>query len=84
MPATVSNHQPQADALAPLRPFLNEQQAATFLAISPRTLQAWRVKGGGPKFLKIGASVRYRVEDLLGWVETQNRANTSDSGAAAG
>jgi hypothetical protein len=84
MPATALNHQPQADALAPLRPFLDERQAATFLNISPRTLQAWRVKGGGPQFVKVGAAVRYRVEDLLGWVEEQNRASTSDSGPAAG
>ncbi|MBK1631206.1 hypothetical protein CKO31_10740 [Thiohalocapsa halophila] len=77
-----TQHAPYADA-APLRPFLTERQAAAYLAISPRTLQSWRVRGGGPRYVKVGANVRYRAEDLTAWVEDQNRANTSDNGPAA-
>ena len=39
---------------------LNENQAAEFLGVSARTLQAWRVRGGGPRYVKIGRSVRYQ------------------------
>lgn len=62
---------------------LHEQEAAKFLSLSFRTLQAWRVRGEGPHFCKIGRAVRYRRHDLIAWVETQVRASTSDPGASA-
>lgn len=43
---------------------LNERQAAQYLSISVRTLQARRFKCQQPPFLKIGRSVRYRLDDL--------------------
>jgi hypothetical protein len=43
----------------------DESQAAIFLGISVRTLQAWRVKGGGPPYVKIGRSVRYQRRALI-------------------
>jgi Helix-turn-helix domain len=52
-----------ADAL------LNEVQAADFLDLSIRTLQAWRLRGSGPPFVKAGRAVRYRRRDLLDWIE---------------
>ncbi len=30
----------------------------------PFTVRAWRAKGFGPRFLKMGRAVRYRVEDV--------------------
>ena len=62
---------------------LTEKEAAARLALSPRTLQQWRVKGGGPPFLKLGAAVRYDPDVLDQWEEDQTRANTSDPGPAA-
>jgi len=59
---------------------LNETQVADQLAISPRTLQMWRYKGGGPRYLKIGAAVRYRPEDVEDWLEQQVRVSSSDPG----
>lgn len=72
-------HEPKPDDLDRL---LHEQAAADLLAISFRTLQAWRVRGGGPRFCKIGRAVRYRRRDLIAWVEEQGRASTSDQGYA--
>jgi predicted DNA-binding transcriptional regulator AlpA len=57
---------------------LNEVEAGQFLSLSHRTLQNWRVKGGGPKYLKIGAkSVRYRITDLQSWLDNATRSHTS-------
>jgi hypothetical protein len=47
--------------VADLDAALNENQAAEFLGVSVRTLQAWRVRGGGPRYCKIGRSVRFRA-----------------------
>lgn len=60
---------------------LNEKQAAAFLGHKPRTLQKWRVTGGGPVFISISKrSVRYRRRDLLAWTEARVRRSTSDVG----
>ena len=50
---------------------LTEAQAADYLKLSIRTLQAWRMRGVGPLFVKAGRAVRYRRYDLLTWIENQ-------------
>lgn len=53
---------------------LSEIQAADFLNLSIRTLQAWRAQGRGPSFVHAGRSIRYRLADLHSWIS----ANTID------
>lgn len=66
---------------APPAVLLTERQAADFLRCSPRTLQAWRVRGGAVPFVKLGSRcVRYRKADLERWVDGQRRSSTSDPG----
>jgi len=57
---------------------LAEQRAAQLLGLSTRTLQAWRVKGYGPAFIRAGRAVRYRRRDLLDWMD----ANTVSTHAS--
>lgn len=54
------------------RLLLTPQQAAETLAISPRKLWAMTASGEIPH-LRIGRSVRYPVNDLNHWIETQKR-----------
>ena len=58
---------------------LDERQAAGRLCLAVRTLQKWRVTGGGPRFVKLGRSVRYRQSDLDQWVRERQRTSTSDT-----
>jgi len=53
--------------------------AAQRLNISRRTLDTWRTRNFGPKYLKIGKSVRYRISDLDSWMESQERSHTHDT-----
>jgi excisionase family DNA binding protein len=48
---------------------VTEVQAAKFLNISIRTLQAWRIKLAGPRFVRVGRAIRYRRSDLTAWIE---------------
>jgi predicted DNA-binding transcriptional regulator AlpA len=57
---------------------LREEEAASFLDLSQRTLQAWRVRGCGPKFHKLGRSVRYRLEDVHAFVNENVHQSTSE------
>jgi hypothetical protein len=63
-----------ADAL------LTEAEAADFLRLSVRTLQAWRIRIAGPAFVQVGRAVRYRRRDLIAWIDANtvspSRANS--------
>ena len=52
-------------------PLLNEHELAEILNVSVASVRRWRLVNRGPRFLKIGASVRYRSEDLSEWLETR-------------
>jgi hypothetical protein len=43
---------------------LNQTELSRRWGLSPRTLERWRWAGCGPAFLKVGGSVRYRLEDV--------------------
>ncbi|MDD2934727.1 MAG: helix-turn-helix domain-containing protein [Methylotenera sp.] len=52
--------------------------AAEYLGdLKPNTLEGWRVKGVGPRFLKLGRLVRYSKNDLDAYLEAQTRQSTS-------
>ena len=58
--------------------YLSNDEAATFLKLSPRTLEKQRVIGGGPKFRKFGRRVVYAIEDLESWANARACDTTSD------
>lgn len=62
---------------------INEQAAAEFLGYSIRALQNWRVRGGGPSFIRVSSrSIRYRRRDLIAWADDRLRSSTSEEVAA--
>jgi helix-turn-helix protein len=59
---------------------LTPLDAAAYLHVSPRTLEKWRMHGGGPRYRKLVHRVVYTQQDLDAWVEEQVRTSTSDPG----
>ncbi|WP_219017646.1 helix-turn-helix transcriptional regulator [Shewanella algae] len=41
------------------------------------TLEQWRYRKVGPKFIKVGKLVRYEESDLQEWLDQQKRTGTS-------
>jgi excisionase family DNA binding protein len=62
---------------------LTTQEAADLLGVSARTIEGLRLKGGGPRFVKIGGAVRYRLASLEDYLQRQERTSTSDPGKGA-
>lgn len=60
---------------------LDPTAAAERLNLSTVTLARWRMRGGGPAFVKLGARVMYPLDELEAWVARQLRTSTSDDGA---
>lgn len=55
-----------------------ETEAAIFLGYSVRALQNWRVRGGGPIYVKVSKrSIRYRRRELIAWTQSKLELNTS-------
>lgn len=62
---------------------MTERQAADYLQVTTRTTQAWRYRGGGPKFVRISSRcVRYRKTDLDAWIAERIARNTTDTTTA--
>jgi hypothetical protein len=61
---------------------LTQVQLADRWQISERTLERWRWLGQGPRFLKLGGRVVYRVEDVERYEAEQLRSHTG-SGTSA-
>ena len=58
-------------------PFLNTPQAAHYIGLSGRTLEAMRAQGLGPDFRRHGRFVRYHIDDLDDWSRRRRARQTS-------
>jgi hypothetical protein len=59
--------------------FVPDTVAAALIGTTPATMRRWRYEGRGPRYTKIGSSVRYSVADLEAFVAARI-VETSDSG----
>ncbi|MFL6353966.1 MAG: helix-turn-helix transcriptional regulator [Bryobacteraceae bacterium] len=50
--------------------FKTDHEVARFLGLSVRTIQNWRFVNRGPRYIKIGRTVRYRQEDISAFLAT--------------
>ena len=58
---------------------MTETEVADLICITARALQNWRLRGGGPEYVKIGRSVRYQRSDVMSFIDERKRRNTSQS-----
>lgn len=58
---------------------LTTDELASRLGLKTQTLAVWRLKGQGPRFVKIGLrAVRYSENDVNDWLGKRGRQNTSE------
>ncbi len=65
------------------RPLIPSSELATLLGVSQKTLERWRVEGGGPPFVKAPGTrgaVRYDLDAVERWIRARERRSTSDLG----
>ncbi|WP_417784189.1 helix-turn-helix transcriptional regulator [Terasakiella pusilla] len=60
-------------------PVWTEKEFAQYYRMSLQTIRSWRVSGKGPKFLKIGRSVRYKKEEIQKWEDSIICSSTSQN-----
>lgn len=50
---------------------INRTEVEEVFGVSKRFLEIAAMKGGGPPFVRIGRSVRYRSKDIEAWIESR-------------
>jgi predicted DNA-binding transcriptional regulator AlpA len=55
----------------PLQQLLTERDVARITGLSVASVRRWRLLRQGPKYLKIGAAVRYKPGDISAWLESR-------------
>lgn len=56
---------------------LDQNTLADRWGLSPRTLEQWRWRGVGPRYLKLGGRVVYRLADVEDWENANLHASTA-------
>ena len=61
---------------------MNIVQAAAYIGIAKSTLYTWRTRrpGFGPRAVKAGGALRYRLSDLDAWIEAHAETLDLDAG----
>ena len=59
---------------------LTETEVQDQFGLRVGMLRAWRFRGGGPVYMKIGRSCRYLAPDIEAFLASCKRKSTSDPG----
>jgi predicted DNA-binding transcriptional regulator AlpA len=51
---------------------LNEHDVARITGLSVASVRRWRLLRQGPKYIKIGAAVRYKPKDVMAWLSSRD------------
>lgn len=69
------------------RRLIDTPTVAEYLGVATRTLECWRQRGGGPKYIRLAPAgnravraIRYRLADLEEWIAEREVSSTSDPG----
>jgi hypothetical protein len=71
-----SSHEAHATPHMPTTQLFDEAGAAKYLdpdvgELQPQTLNKWRFRRKGPRYIRLGGKIRYRKSDLDAWLEEQ-------------
>lgn len=61
---------------SPIETLLNENDVARITGLSVASVRRWRLLKQGPKYIKIGTSVRYRPADLGAFLQSRPTGGT--------
>src|SRR5258708_40031976 len=63
-----------------LEALLTENDVARITGLSVASVRRWRLLRQGPRYIKIGAAVRYRPQDVAQWLETSPTGGGAPTG----
>lgn len=74
-------YRPKEPRPDPAIPGLTPHQVAVLLGISTQTLAHWRVRGCGPRYVRVSSRcIRYMEDDVRAWLEQRAQNSTAENG----
>jgi excisionase family DNA binding protein len=61
---------------------LTPADVAEYLGVPKGTIYRWRVRGEGPRALRIGKYLRYEADEVRGWARQRSEDSTRSGGVA--
>ena len=80
--STAALNASNASAGAASSALLTPEQAAKYLGFTDGWLAKLRMRGGGPKYVRLGRKCRYTRPDLDAWISAHRVGNTSEKSQA--
>lgn len=70
-----------ADTARPEQLVYTTSEAAPLIHpnLSPRTMERWRHRGTGPRFVRVGRMVGYTRQGIEDWLQHQTRQHTAQA-----
>ena len=59
-----------------IEPLLSSKELANILGLREATLENWRLKGRGPRFVAVGRKVGYRPCVVRAWIEQNEKISS--------
>lgn len=56
---------------------IDQRAMSERLGITTKTAETWRSRGFGPRYVKVGSLVRYRLSDIETWAQGRTVDSTS-------
>lgn len=56
---------------------ITPEQLADYLGQSLRTLEGWRKRGDGPRYVELPKGVRYREDHIVEWLDAKSRGTAA-------
>jgi hypothetical protein len=70
----------RAPSPLPLAPrYVDEIEAARYLSIARKSLQNWRLRGCGPRFVRLEGSIRYGIDELTAYAEARRAQSLAEA-----
>lgn len=67
-----------------MQKILRTREAAEYCGLAGSTFEKMRIRGDGPKFVRLSIrAIGYECEALDEWIATCRRSSTSDQGSVA-
>jgi hypothetical protein len=63
-----------------VEPIFDTASAAPLIGVKPGTVEVWRCRGRGPRFIMSGSRVVYRLRDINDYLDSRTRKCTTDPG----
>jgi predicted DNA-binding transcriptional regulator AlpA len=74
----------EPNGIGGLEPLVSTSQLAVYLGVAPQAIYDLRTAGRGPRAVKVGRELRYRISEVEAWLSSLEEPGQAGKGASDG